>query len=340
MARHEPRDGDTVRGADAAPEVADPQEQQATRAAWLYYIAGLTQTQIAKQLGLNRIRVNRMLAQAREQGMVQIRINTKLASCVALENELVRRFDLREAIVVPTPPEPDAVSQVIAVAAGAALSDRIRDGMSVGVGWGRTLHMSLQSVARRPTKRLRVVSLLGGLTRGSAINPHETATRLADLLGAQCHYVAAPVYTNSAATRDMLIGQPMLREVLALGRKVDLAFLSVGALTADATMVTLGLVSAEEVRSLRKVGAVGDLCGQWIDANGAIVAHSLNRRVVGLSPADLQDIPCVMLASGGKSKVPALHGTLAGGLVDVLVTDEETAAGILVFRGQQVRAAQ
>lgn len=339
MAKHKPSRARRRDSRDSGAGLIDRQEQQATRAAWLYYIAGLTQAQIAKQLGLNRIRVTRMLAQAREQGMVQIRINTKLANCVALEHELVQRFGLIEAIVVPTPPQADAISQVIAVAAGAALSDRIRDGMSVGVGWGRTLHMSLQSVARRPTKRLRVVSLLGGLTRGSAINPHETATRLADLLGAQCHYVAAPVYTDSEATRDMLISQPMLQEVLAQGQKVDLAFLSVGAPDSSATMVKLGLIGAEDIKSLRLAGAVGDLCAHWIDAEGQVVKHPLNRRAVALSPADLRNIPCVMLASGGQHKVAALHGALAGGLADVLVTDEAAAAGILAF-ADRAHAAQ
>src|SRR4029453_14886583 len=98
------------------------------------------------------IRVNRMLAQAREQGIVQIRINSKLAACVALEERLRQRYGLEEAIVVPTPPDPALIPQTVAVAAGAALSARIRDGMAVGVGWGRTLRLSLKSIEVRPIK--------------------------------------------------------------------------------------------------------------------------------------------------------------------------------------------
>ena len=156
--------------------------------------------------------------------------------------------------MVPTPPDQALIPQVIATAAGAALAERLKDGMSVGVGWGRTLRLSLQSVPRRSLKRLSVVSLLGGLTRGSAMNPHETASHLADLVDAQCYYVAAPALTDTESTRDILIAQPMLREVFERGAKVDLAFLSVGELTHNSTMARVGLVSRNEVDDLARGG--------------------------------------------------------------------------------------
>ena len=142
----------------------DPEEQLATRAAWLYFVAGLTQAQIGKKLGLNRTRVNRLLAQARDQGLVQINITGRLASCVALEEQLKTQYGLKDAIVVPTPPSQELIPQVIATAAGAALAERLKDGMSVGVGWGRTLRLSLQSVPRRAAQ-----SAVSGL---AARRPH------------------------------------------------------------------------------------------------------------------------------------------------------------------------
>ncbi len=309
----------------------DRDEQQATRAAWLYFVAGLTQAQIGRRLGLNRIRVNRLLAQAREQGLVQIRITGRLADCVALEAQLRDRFGLAEAIVVPTPPDQAFVPHVIATAAGAALAERLRDGMSVGVGWGRTLRLSLQSVPRRSLNRLSVVSLLGGLTRGAAMNPHETASHLADLLNAQCYYVAAPALTDTRSTRDVLMAQPMLKEVFERGEKVDLAFLSVGELANSSTMTRVGLTTGSEVRELLDAGAVGDICAHWIDSHGRIVDHPLNSRVVALAPGKLPAIPCVMVASGGRAKVPVLAGALRGGMVDVLITDSVAAKAILAL---------
>jgi DNA-binding transcriptional regulator LsrR (DeoR family) len=311
--------------------LVDPEEQVATRAAWLYFVAGLTQAQIGKKLGINRTRVNRLLAQARDLGLVQINITGRLASCVELEEALKSQYGLQDAVVVPTPPDQALIPQVIATAAAAALSARLRDGMSVGVGWGRTLRLSIQSVPRRQLNRLSVVSLLGGLTRGSAMNPHETASHLADLVGAQCYYVAAPALTDTESTRNLLIAQPMLHEIFERGAKVDLAFLSVGELTPTCTMTRVGLVSRAEVDTLLAAGAVGDICAHWIDNQGRLVDHPLNSRVMALSPEKLNSIPCVVIASGGRTKSAALRGVMKGGMCNVVITDEQTAASILAM---------
>ncbi len=306
-----------------------PEEQLATRAAWFYFVAGLTQAQIGKKLGINRTRVNRLLAQARDQGLVQITITGRLASCVALEEQLKTQYSLQDAIVVPTPPDQTMIPQVIATAAGAALSARLKDGMSVGVGWGRTLRQSLQTVPRRPLHRFSVVSLMGGLTRGAAMNPYETSSHLADIVNAQCYYVAAPALTDSELTRDLLLAQPMLKEVFAKAEAVDLAFASVGELAHGNTMSRLGLVSRTDVDELIEAGAVGDICARWIDKEGALVDHPLNSRVIAISHEQLLKIPCVMIASGGKAKTLALRGVLKGGIADVVITDEETAKSVL-----------
>jgi DNA-binding transcriptional regulator LsrR (DeoR family) len=309
----------------------DRDEQLATRAAWLYFVAGLTQAQIGKKLGINRIRVNRLLAQAREQGMVQIRITGRLADCIELENKITERFALDQAIIVPTPPDASLVRHVIGAAAGNALAERLKDGMSVGVGWGRTLRLSLRSVPRRPLRRVSVVSLMGGLTRGAAVNPHETASHLADLIDAQCFYIAAPALCDSEATRDLLAQQPMIKDVFERLRKVDLVLVSAGGLAADSTIHQVDLISAADGRSLKKAGAVGDLCAHWLDVDGRLVDHPLNQRAVALAPFDLKSVPCVIMASGGADKVEILHGVLKGQMVDILITDEVTASGILAI---------
>ncbi len=52
---------------------------------------------------------------------------------------------------------------------------------------------------------------------------------------------------------------------------------------------------------------------------------------MAIRPERLTSIPCVILASGGLSKIPSIHGALHAGMVDVVVTDEETAAGVLAL---------
>ena len=127
----------------------DLEEQLATRAAWLYFVAENTQAQIGKTLGLTRVRVNRLLAHARRLGLVQVTISGRLASSIKLEDALRTRFGLRDAVVVPSAPEPDKLRAVIAAAAGHYLAQQLKDGMSVGVGWGQTLRHSLTYVPHK-----------------------------------------------------------------------------------------------------------------------------------------------------------------------------------------------
>jgi DNA-binding transcriptional regulator LsrR (DeoR family) len=308
------------------------EEQLATRAAWLYFLGNNTQAQIAKKLGLTRLRVNKLLAQAREQGLVQIQVTGRLAGCVALEHGLINAFGLKDAVVVPSAGDANQLRGVIATAAGQYLSQHLHDGIAVGVGWGRTLRQSLSSIPRKSFRRLSVVSLIGGLTQSSAVNPHETASHLADIIGGQCYYFAGPAYTDSAESRDMLMNQPMMRDVFERGRTVDLAFLSVGDLASSSTMSLLNLITAEEIDSLRRAGAVGDVCSHWINVDGALVDHPLNSRAVGLSPVYLKGAANSILVSGGPLKVDAIHGALVAGYANRLVTDEVTASRLIALK--------
>ncbi|MCA0432152.1 MAG: sugar-binding transcriptional regulator [Proteobacteria bacterium] len=308
---------------------ADPEEQLATRAAWLYYIGNSTQAQIAKKLGLTRLRVNRLLALARDEGLVQIKVTGRLSGCIELEHELRQRFGLIDAVVVPTPADATQLRSVVGTAAGQYLGEQLKDGMSIGVGWGRTLRLSLTAIPRKHYRNLSVVSLIGGLTQSSAVNPHETASHLADLVGGQCYYFAGPAFTDTAASRDMLMNQPVLRDVFERGRSVDLAFVSVGELSPQNTMKALRLITPDEMESLRAVGAEGDLCSHWIDKHGALVDHPLNGRAVALTPDHLRKVRKVILVSGGKTKLGVMLGAIRGRYVNALVTDEQTARALV-----------
>lgn len=303
-------------------------EQRRTRIAWLYYVEGRTQGEIAERLGINRVKVNRDLAACRDSGLVQIRINGRLASCVALEQRLRARFGLDDAVVVPTPSDPADIPVALGMAVGTYVSDRAVPGMTVGVGWGRTLRWSVRAMRRRRVEGLTVVSLMGGLGRASEINTYETASRMAEAFEAACFYLAAPTYAASAALRDMLLDQAALRAVCERGRAADLTLLSVGSLAPETTMMVLGLLTADERRLLLEAGAVGDLLGHFLDAAGQSVDHPLNARVIGLSPAELSSVPIRVLASGGPDKAAIIAGALRAGHATVLVTDEETAGAL------------
>lgn len=304
-------------------------EQRRTRIAWLYYVEGMTQAEIAGRLGVSRVKVVRDLQVGRQSGLVQIQINGRLASCVALERRLERRFGLREAVVVPTPADPGNLPATLGIALGTWLTDRLRPGQTIGVGWGRTLHWSVRALRRRDVTGLTVVALLGGIGRGSEINMYETASRVAETLGAQCYYLAAPAFAGSAALRAMLLDQAGLREILGRARHADMALVSVGTLGPAATNRRIGLLGDAEAAELAAAGAVGDLLCTFLDAEGRAVDHPLNACAVGLPVADLAALPATVLTSGGAEKVPIIRAALVGRYVNHLITDEDTAEALV-----------
>lgn len=313
---------------DAPASLSDGEAQLQARAAWYYYVGGMTQQEIADRLGLTRLRVNRLIGQARSDGLVRIDIRLPLTGCVALEEKLKTRLGLDDVTVVPTVPDPDALQQVIGEAAGAMLDSLLQDGAGLGVGWGRTLHAAIRRLSPRRFAGSWVTALMGGLTRGSGINTFEVATEFARILGAECYYVAAPIYCPSPESRSALLTHYGLADVMRRAREGRVALVSCGDLSSRSLLATTHIVS-ECIPDLRRAGAVGDLLGTFLDAAGRPVDHALNGRVMALSPAELKAYPVSILASGGGEKLPIMRAILRAGYVRRLVTDEATGEGLL-----------
>ena len=322
-------DARAMESALAPEKSAHPaEEQMMARAAWYYYFGGQTQQEIAERLGLTRLRVNRMLAQARAEGLVHIEIRMPLSHCVRLEEKLRRRFGLSEVAVVPTVPDLDALQRMIGEAASAMLGPLLRDGIGIGIGWGRTLSAAVKCLGPRRLPSSWVVSLMGGLTRGSGTNTFEVATEMARAIGAECYYVAAPIYCPSADNRSVLLTHYGLADVMRRAREGDVALVSAGDLSDRSLLATTHIVG-ESLPQLRAAGAVGDLLGTYLDEYGRPVDHPLNQRVIALSLPELKTYPASILASGGMPKLAVVRAILNAGYVNSLVTDEAVAEAML-----------
>lgn len=299
------------------------------RAAWLYYVEGLTQEQIARAMNVSRAKVIRLLAAARESGVVHIRIDGKGGEQLALERQLIRDFALAEAVVAPSPVDPAATAALVGEAAGAYMADRVRDGMAIGVGWGRTLSMSLKALGAQPHEGLAVISLLGGMTHSRAINPSAVARRMADAFGADCYQLTAPVFVTDERTRAALWAEPGLHDLLERARRIELALVSVGDLSEEATLFREGLLPRSELASLRAAGAVGDVLCQFVDPEGRVVDHPVSRRVIAVALDDLRRVPTIVIAAGGERKAAAIRAALKATGAGVLITDEAAARAML-----------
>jgi DNA-binding transcriptional regulator LsrR (DeoR family) len=306
-----------------------PSSDLGVRAAWLYHIEGLTQEQIARAMKISRARVIRLLAGARDSGVVRIRIDAKAGEQIALERQLLGAFGLSEAVVVPSPVDDAAVAAMVGQAAGTYLASQIRDGMSIGVGWGSTLSMSLKAIDAQPYERLSVVSLLGGMTHSRAVNPSAVARRIADAFGADCYQLTAPVFVADEATRTALWAEPGLHDLLERARRVDLALVSVGDVSEDATLFRERLLPPSQLSSLIEAGAVGDVLCHFLDVKGRVVDHPVSRRVIAVGLDDLRRVPRIVIAAGGRRKVAAIGAALKAMDAKVLITDEAAARGLL-----------
>jgi DNA-binding transcriptional regulator LsrR (DeoR family) len=311
-------------------EVAVEADHERARVAWYYYIGGLTQQEIAEKLSITRLRVNRIIGQVRLDGSVRVEILMPLARCVALEEELTTRFGLLGARVVPSVDDPADQQRLVGEAAGAMLDTLLTDGEAFGVGWGTTLSAATRRVTPRRLSNGNgwVATLMGGLTRGSGTNTFEVSTAFARVLGAECYYLAAPIYVPTPESREVLLTHHGLAEALRRASLAQVALVSCGDLS-DRSLLARTHVVAESLDALHAAGAVGDLLGVFLDADGRPVDHPLNERVMALPLADLKMIPKAILASGGLHKRGIVKAILTAGYVKYIVTDEACAEAIL-----------
>jgi DNA-binding transcriptional regulator LsrR (DeoR family) len=300
-----------------------------SRIAWLYFIKGFTQHEVSQRLSISRMQVQRNLSKAKKDGLVRIEINDPRTTCFEIEDDLKARFSLVDAVVVPTPQEKNGIKNALGNAAAAYLLRHVSDNQVIGVGWGTTLNKMTRFINEKPRQNLRIVSLVGGSGKKAEESPYEVAFKFADALKAPCYYISAPAIVDSPASRSILVAEKSVNHTLNIAKSSDIAVLGIGNADKDSTLIEAGLLSSKEIKKLRTKGAVGDICAHFYSRQGQPVDQDYENRVIGLGIQDLRKINTVIGIAGGKNKVAAIFGALTGRLVDVLVSDEQTAQGIL-----------
>lgn len=318
----------------ASRATGDPHKDLRIRAAWLYYIEGLTQSDVAEALGVNRIMITRLLSDAKRRGDVVIRIRSQITPLLELQEALQRRFGLERVIIAPVDGPGGDPTRAIAAAAGAFVTDLMEDGLTVGVGWGRTLHRMLPYIDGRALDGVRVVSLLGGIAQARRFNPAEFAWQFAELFEAEGYLIPAPAIVDSPTTKHALLEHCGLDQILQLARSCEVALLSCGGTSNMTTSYRSGHVSEAERRSLVEAGAVGDLLYNFLDAEGRVLDHPINQRAISMPLDALRRIPRKVLISGGLEKLTVIRATLKALEPGVFITDETTARALLGEDGQ------
>ena len=263
-------------------------------------------------------------ARPAQSGLVNIQVNARLADCVELERQLVQETGLKDAVVVPTPTDPDQIAPVLGRATAEYLARHLGETRvrGLGIGWGTTLRETIRHLHAGNFPELSINSMMGGLTHGLELNTFEIASEFARRINGQCNYLAAPIYAGSPRSRDTILDQDVFQETFQRLATNDVALLSVGDLSRRSLLIRYGLPRDVTVDSLRAAGAVGDIMGTFLDSRGKPVKHAVNRRVIAAPVEMLRDIATSIVASGGLNKTAILAGVLRAKLCSVLVVDE------------------
>lgn len=300
----------------------------AARAGWLYYVAGNTQEEIAAKMGISRQTAQRLVSLSVSEGLIKVRLDHPIGRCLDLAQRLTDRFGLVQCEVVPS--DPASGSTTIGVAeAGAAEIERYlksTDPIVMAIGTGRTLKAAIEQLQPMDCRHHKVVSLTGNIAPDGSAAFYNVIFNVADTVKARSFPMPLPVIASSAKERQLLHTQAMIEATLTLAAQAQITFVGVGHLGPDAPLLLDGFITEAEHAELLRAGAVGEICGWTFDAAGELIPGLTNDRVAS---APIPKGPVIALAMG-RSKATSIRAALKSGLANGVITDEATAALLLV----------
>ena len=304
-------------------------------ATW-YYQDELSQSEIATRIGRSRSMVSRLLTEAREEGLVEIRIHFPLKRDAGLEKRLEQTFGLTQArVLAEAPDDYDLLLKRLGGLGALELQEHLHDGMDIGISWGTAVHAVVQAMSANPLRDVQVVQIIGATDSDDpAINVNvdgpELARMLAQKLDGAYRFLHAPLIVEDETVARSLRQQKSIAKTLAQAAEADVILLGIGSLDpAFSSLWRTGYLNMEELSNLRELGAVGDILAQPLDAFGRPLDHPITRRIIGLNLESLRTTPTIIALAGGLIKAPAILAALRGGYVNILITDAAAASSVL-----------
>ncbi|MDQ1606171.1 MAG: deoxyribonucleoside regulator [Microbacteriaceae bacterium] len=300
---------------------------QVVRVAELYYDENKTQDEIGGLLGITRWKVGRLLAQAREQGIVRIEIVHPLARRLGVERQLRDRFGLKDAVVIP---DADDVSSRVAQAAADYLTALRPVPRTLGISWGRTLDGIANHLKAGWASGVTVVQINGGVSLNRrAGTAATTAVTIAQKAAGQAVLLPSPAILERPETKLAIEADRTVAAVLERAGAASAYLYSAGVADESSVLVDSGYLTRADVAELVRKGAVGDVVGRYIDANGNTVDPGLDERTVGLGLDRLRAAETAIFVVAGDAKHDVARAVVTSGLCTVLVTDESTARALI-----------
>jgi lsr operon transcriptional repressor len=301
------------------------------QAAWLYYEDGLTQAEIAEQLSVSRATVGRILEEARQRGVVTFQFHSDRLHALSLSQEVRDTLRLRNALVIPdlgAPVDQKAINERVARGAAQYLGNHLNPEVTLAIGWGDTVSRTLAALRYTSFGELTLVTMSGGANAyiEAILNGLETHS---NSLRVRANVLPAPIIASSPQLAQAIGDEAEVQRTLRACIDAPYALVGVGTPAASSTLMELGYVDEAELTQIATRGAVGDILGQFFNEEGDVVDVPIHDRRIGIDISTLRGRKNVVGVAGGLEKVDAILGAVAGGYLDVLVTDEATARHLL-----------
>lgn len=288
------------------------------KAAWYYYHEEKTQQQISDLLGLSRMKVIKLLEQAKQTGIIQFRFRHDSMNRLELEQRLMTAYALKDCFIVPPPPAPDAVNENVAKAASMYIASRVEGEAFINIGYGDTASRVLNYLAIATDRTLSCVSLTGGV---SPYLPNARST----IFNSRLYLIPTPLLVSSPEVATAMRAEKAIQDIQALIPLSSLSVIGIGAMNDDATVLTSGVLTSHDFLVLKRNGAVGDILSHFINERGEPVSTDLEARTISTGLDTIKELKNVIGVAAGVNKAQAIRAVLRGGYLDVLITDEDTA---------------
>lgn len=308
--------------------------EQMYLAASMYYVQQETMESIARQLGVSRSTVSRLLSDARDSGLVRITLSNPSGPKSSLATELSDQFHVATHIV----PVREGSADVhrldrVAKVAGLMISDAVRDGDLIGIAWGTTLAAIVQHLQPRDVTDTRVVQVNGGANKSTSGIPYAgwIISQVAEAFGSTVVHFPVPAFFDYPETREAMWRERSVQNVLELQAKLNMVVFGVGSLigTVRSHVYAAGYLDQHDFDQLREEGVVGDICTVFLRADGSYEDIAMNKRATGPTPAQLQRVPRRFCVAAGLAKARPLLAALRAGVATDLVVDDATARAVL-----------
>jgi len=304
---------------------------QILRISKMYYELNMGQVEIASKEGISKSSVSRLLKSAMDMGLIEVRVKESLLSYSGLEKELLERFPLRRAVIVP-----DLVGnrQVLLQDVCGALAEDlprfIKNDSILGVHWGNTLAVLAKLLPTMKRKGISVIQLSGGFSRAIyESGALDILKSFVDCVGGTGYQIPAPAMVDQAFIADAIKQDHQISHILEMADRCDTAVFSVGNLERPSVLYEMGLITEENYQEIREKGGIGDCCSHFIDKNGEILDPEMDKRVIATPLSVIKKIPNKLMVAVGKEKAQVINAALRGGLVDSLYIDAPTAEEIV-----------